>query len=191
MAHVHISDCDGKVHGDLPPGRGVVDFPPYLDAIKHLDIPDAAISIELEYSPEPDKIVEWVTEAYTRHGVPHAGSGIARLSRILSFSGGAFLCHRSGSGRRLADARDRPAKPGEHSPTMRMHCLPQVTAIDAAGAAELLRESGTLARPACARTRELQSSCSRPRRSRFPSDILLAFCPVSHRRTRTKARCSG
>ena len=24
--HVHISDCDGKVHGDLPPGRGVVDF---------------------------------------------------------------------------------------------------------------------------------------------------------------------
>ena len=26
--HVHISDCDGKVHGDLPPGRGVVDFVP-------------------------------------------------------------------------------------------------------------------------------------------------------------------
>ena len=22
VAHVHISDCDGKVHGDLPPGRG-------------------------------------------------------------------------------------------------------------------------------------------------------------------------
>src|SRR5262249_38449110 len=22
--HVHLSDCDGKVHGDLPPGRGVV-----------------------------------------------------------------------------------------------------------------------------------------------------------------------
>ncbi len=31
MAHVHFSDCDGKVHGDLPPGRGVVDFPPYLE----------------------------------------------------------------------------------------------------------------------------------------------------------------
>src|SRR5262249_46096059 len=30
--HVHISDCDGKVHGDLPPGRGVVRFPPYLRA---------------------------------------------------------------------------------------------------------------------------------------------------------------
>ncbi len=64
VAHVHISDCDGKVHGDLPPGRGVVDFAPYLEAIRELEIPDATISIELEYSPEPDKIVEWVEEAY-------------------------------------------------------------------------------------------------------------------------------
>ena len=32
--HVHISDCDGTVHGDLPPGRGVVKFAPYLQAIK-------------------------------------------------------------------------------------------------------------------------------------------------------------
>jgi sugar phosphate isomerase/epimerase len=62
--HVHISDCDGKVHGDLPPGRGVVDFPPYLREIKDLGI-EGAISLELEYSPEPDKIVDWVREAYT------------------------------------------------------------------------------------------------------------------------------
>lgn len=61
--HVHISDCDGKVHGDLPPGRGVVDFQPYLREIKALNL-DGAISIELEYSPEPDKIEEWVAEAY-------------------------------------------------------------------------------------------------------------------------------
>ena len=61
--HVHISDCDGKVHGDLPPGRGVVPFEPYLREIKELEI-DGSISIELEYSPEPEKIVEWVTEAY-------------------------------------------------------------------------------------------------------------------------------
>lgn len=61
--HVHISDCDGKVHGDLPPGRGVVDFVPYLKEIKNLEI-NGAISIELEYSPEPDKIQEWVAEAY-------------------------------------------------------------------------------------------------------------------------------
>ncbi len=64
VAHVHISDCDGKVHGDLPPGRGVVEFSPYLEAIRELEIPDATISIELEYSPDPDRIVEWVEEAY-------------------------------------------------------------------------------------------------------------------------------
>jgi D-psicose/D-tagatose/L-ribulose 3-epimerase len=61
--HVHLSDCDGKVHGDLPPGRGVVDFGPYLREIKALDL-DGAISIELEYSPQPDKIMDWVREAY-------------------------------------------------------------------------------------------------------------------------------
>jgi sugar phosphate isomerase/epimerase len=65
VAHVHISDCDGKVHGDLPPGRGVVDFAPYLDAIKALGDDGLTVSIELEYSPEPDKIVDWVREAYT------------------------------------------------------------------------------------------------------------------------------
>ncbi|YCM43272.1 sugar phosphate isomerase/epimerase family protein [Verrucomicrobiaceae bacterium 227] len=61
--HVHISDCDGKVHGDLPPGRGVVKFAPYLQAIKDLAF-EGAVSIELEYSPDPTKIVEWVEEAY-------------------------------------------------------------------------------------------------------------------------------
>ena len=61
--HVHISDCDGKVHGDLPPGRGVVNFGPYLREIAGLGV-DGAVSIELEYSPEPAKIVEWVREAY-------------------------------------------------------------------------------------------------------------------------------
>jgi len=61
--HVHLSDCDGKVHGDLPPGRGVVDFIPYLREIKALGI-EGAISIELEYSPQPERIREWVQEAY-------------------------------------------------------------------------------------------------------------------------------
>jgi D-psicose/D-tagatose/L-ribulose 3-epimerase len=61
--HVHLSDCDGKVHGDLPPGRGVVDFGPYLKEIKALNI-DGALSIELEYSPQPDRIADWVREAY-------------------------------------------------------------------------------------------------------------------------------
>ena len=61
--HVHISDCDGKVHGDLPPGRGVVQFDPYLQEIAKLGI-DGSVSIELEYSPEPDEIEAWVAEAF-------------------------------------------------------------------------------------------------------------------------------
>jgi sugar phosphate isomerase/epimerase len=76
VAHVHISDCDGKVHGDLPPGRGVVDFPPYLEAIKELNIPDATISLELEYSPEPDRIVDWVTEAYEKTATLMRSAGL-------------------------------------------------------------------------------------------------------------------
>jgi sugar phosphate isomerase/epimerase len=75
--HVHISDCDGKVHGDLPPGRGVVDFVPYLKEIAALGI-DGTISIELEYSPEPAKIVEWVTEAYTATDKLMKQAGIVR-----------------------------------------------------------------------------------------------------------------
>jgi sugar phosphate isomerase/epimerase len=76
VAHVHISDCDGKVHGDLPPGRGVVDFPPYLEAIAKLNIPNATISLELEYSPEPDKIVDWVTEAYEKTAILMRAAGL-------------------------------------------------------------------------------------------------------------------
>jgi len=63
IAHVHFSDCDGKVHGDLPPGRGIVNFTPYLQQLKNLGF-EGTISIELEYSPQPEKIVDWVTEAY-------------------------------------------------------------------------------------------------------------------------------
>jgi sugar phosphate isomerase/epimerase len=75
--HVHISDCDGKVHGDLPPGRGVVDFGPYLREIRDLGI-DGSISLELEYSPEPERIVEWVTEAYTSTDKLMRDAGIPR-----------------------------------------------------------------------------------------------------------------
>jgi sugar phosphate isomerase/epimerase len=74
--HVHISDCDGRVHGDLPPGRGVVDFGPYLTEIAKLGI--GAMSIELEYSPEPDKIADWVAEAYTATDALMKAAGIAR-----------------------------------------------------------------------------------------------------------------
>jgi D-psicose/D-tagatose/L-ribulose 3-epimerase len=63
IAHAHFSDCDGKKHGDLPPGRGVVDFPPYLAAMREARF-TGTVSIELEFAPDPARIVDWVTEAY-------------------------------------------------------------------------------------------------------------------------------
>ncbi len=64
IGHVHISDCDGKVHGDLPPGRGVVDFPAYLKVLKGMDVDELTIALELEFAPDPASIVDWVAEAY-------------------------------------------------------------------------------------------------------------------------------
>lgn len=63
IEHVHLSDCDGKVHGDLPPGRGVTPVKEYLQAIAETGY-DGAVSIELEYSPDPANIEAWVEEAY-------------------------------------------------------------------------------------------------------------------------------
>ena len=63
IGHIHLSDCDGKVHGDLPAGRGVTPIKEYLQAIVDTGF-DGTVSIELEYSPDPDKIVEWTQEAY-------------------------------------------------------------------------------------------------------------------------------
>jgi len=74
IAHVHLSDCDGKVHGDLPPGRGVTPIAEYLAAIQRTGY-DGVVSLELEYSPEPDHIVEWVTEAYASTAAIMAGLG--------------------------------------------------------------------------------------------------------------------
>ena len=63
IGHIHLSDCDGKVHGDLPAGRGVTPIKGYLAAIRDTGY-EGTVSIELEYSPDPDKIVEWTEEAY-------------------------------------------------------------------------------------------------------------------------------
>ena len=65
IGHVHLSDCDGQRHGDLPPGRGVTPIEEYLAAIRDTGY-DGVVSLELEYSPEPGKIVEWVEAAYTQ-----------------------------------------------------------------------------------------------------------------------------
>ncbi len=63
IGHIHLSDCDGEKHGDLPAGRGVTPIQEYLQAIADTGY-SGTVSIELEYSPNPDEIVEWVEEAY-------------------------------------------------------------------------------------------------------------------------------
>ena len=109
IAHVHLSDCDGKVHGDLPPGRGVVDFVPYLTKLGELGVDSDTVSIELEYSPEPERIVEWVREGVRFHGEPHEdgrGSRVTISSRIGQLATGDRFDGRAGM------ARDRDADSG-------------------------------------------------------------------------------
>ena len=45
------------------PGRGVTPIAEFLAAIRDTGY-DGTVSIELEFSPEPEKIVEWVAEAH-------------------------------------------------------------------------------------------------------------------------------
>ncbi len=63
IAHVHMSDCDGTNHGDMPPGRGNTPFNEYLDAIRETGFHGAA-SIELEFPPDPKGMAAWVAEAH-------------------------------------------------------------------------------------------------------------------------------
>jgi D-psicose/D-tagatose/L-ribulose 3-epimerase len=63
IGHVHVSDCDGKVHGDLPPGRGVTPIKDYLRAIVDTGF-SGTVSVELEHLPNPGQMVELVEEAY-------------------------------------------------------------------------------------------------------------------------------
>jgi len=63
IAQVHISDCDGLNHGDLPPGRGNTPFGEYLSAIRDAGFAGAA-SVELEFPQDSHQMREWVAEAY-------------------------------------------------------------------------------------------------------------------------------
>jgi len=76
IGHMHVSDCDGKVHGDLPPGRGVTPIKEYMEACVDAGFDEGTVSIELEYSPDPDHIVEWVEEAYRETAAIMAEMGV-------------------------------------------------------------------------------------------------------------------
>jgi len=64
IGQVHIADCDGVHHGDLPAGRGTTPFVPYLVALREAGYEGTA-SVELEFPPDPSQMVEWVTEAHS------------------------------------------------------------------------------------------------------------------------------
>jgi sugar phosphate isomerase/epimerase len=62
IAQVHVADCDGINHGDLPPGRGTTPFVPYLEALDRAGYRGSA-SVELEFPPDGVPIRDWVSEA--------------------------------------------------------------------------------------------------------------------------------
>jgi sugar phosphate isomerase/epimerase len=62
VAQVHVADCDGEHHGDLPPGRGTTPFPGYLAALAELGYRGSA-SVELEFPREGQPVEAWVAEA--------------------------------------------------------------------------------------------------------------------------------
>lgn len=74
VGQVHVADCDGVKHGDLPAGRGNTPFAEYLQVLGAIGYRGAA-SVELEFPPDPSQMVEWVTEAHdgTRRLLAEAG----------------------------------------------------------------------------------------------------------------------
>ncbi len=65
IAHAHISDCDGVVYRNFPPGRKTAPLGDYMKALVATGF-DGTIAVELEPAPEDWDPVEWVREGYER-----------------------------------------------------------------------------------------------------------------------------
>ena len=63
ISHVHISDCNGTVYENLPPGRGTAPLKEYLLALRKTGY-DGTISLELMPSPVGIAPEDWVAEGY-------------------------------------------------------------------------------------------------------------------------------
>jgi D-psicose/D-tagatose/L-ribulose 3-epimerase len=63
VGQVHVADCDGENHGDLPPGRGTTPFPDYLEVLQRVGYRGSA-SVELEFPTDHQPVEDWVGEAY-------------------------------------------------------------------------------------------------------------------------------
>jgi D-psicose/D-tagatose/L-ribulose 3-epimerase len=75
VAQVHVADCDGITHGDLPPGRGNTPFEEYLRVLDAIGYRGSA-SVELEFPPNPNEMTAWVAEALDGTRRVLAGSGV-------------------------------------------------------------------------------------------------------------------
>jgi D-psicose/D-tagatose/L-ribulose 3-epimerase len=65
IAHAHISDCDGIVYRNFPPGRKTAPLGEYMDALLATGF-DGTIAVELEPAPDGWDPVEWVREGYDK-----------------------------------------------------------------------------------------------------------------------------
>ena len=65
IAHAHISDCDGTVYRNFPPGRKSAPLGEYMDALVATGF-DGTIAVELEPAPDGWDPVRWVREGYEK-----------------------------------------------------------------------------------------------------------------------------
>jgi sugar phosphate isomerase/epimerase len=65
IAHAHISDCDGIVYRNFPPGRKSAPLGEYMDALVATGF-DGTIAVELEPAPDGEEPVAWVREGYEK-----------------------------------------------------------------------------------------------------------------------------
>ena len=95
VGHVHVADCDGENHGDLPPGRGTTPFLAYLDVLKEIGFAGAA-SVELEFPEDPARCCPgskrhigrpsscWPTQACVRSEGRYMGSSANGNGTLVS-----------------------------------------------------------------------------------------------------------
>ncbi len=81
IGQVHIADCDGVHHGDLPAGTGTTPFVPYLTALREAGYVGTA-SVELEFPPDPSLMLEWVRAAHKGARAVLEQAGLAGQSDV-------------------------------------------------------------------------------------------------------------
>ena len=78
IGHIHLSDCDGKVHGDMPAGMGVTPIKEYLRPSRHRATRARSRSSSSTRPTGRDRAVD--TAGLRRDGGDHARAGRPRVS---------------------------------------------------------------------------------------------------------------